>query len=317
MNGAAMKTIGQMVAAGSMVFCSAILASTMIAGLATAQSSGTSDDDLKMMALEGLRGADSSVAVPQLEKVLAGNGSDNLKKRALSILAHEDTPAAREAVARFARTQTNPTLQAEAIRQLGVAGSPDAMKTLSDIYASSTDAATKRSILRAFMTAGDKQRLLAAAQSEKDSSIRIEAIRLLGAMGSRDALVQLYKSEASDDGKILILRGLMTSESRDAISEIARNEASAEVRRAAIRDMGAMGRGTTSGAELVALYAKEKDPMVRKEILRALFVQEDAKDLIEVARKEPDSDLKVYAVRQLSLMRTKEAQDYMMEILNK
>src|ERR1019366_4894373 len=113
MNGAAMKTIGQMVAAGSMVFCSAILASTMIAGLATAQSSGTSDDDLKMMALEGLRGADSSVAVPQLEKVLAGNGSDNLKKRALSILAHEDTPAAREAVARFARTQTNPTLQTE------------------------------------------------------------------------------------------------------------------------------------------------------------------------------------------------------------
>jgi hypothetical protein len=46
-------------------------------------------------------------------------------------------------------------------------------------------------------------------------------------------------------------------------------------------------------------------------------MQDDAKDLVDVARKETDSDLKVYAVRQLSQMRSKEAQDYMMEILNK
>jgi HEAT repeat protein len=312
-NGAAMKTIRLAAVAAVM-----IMASTMTTGLAKAQqSSGVSDDDLKMMALDGLRGADASVAVPQLQKVLSGNGSDNLKRRALSILAHEDTPQAREAVASFARSQTNPSLQAEAIRQLGVSGNPDAMKTLSDIYAASADPSIKKSILRAFMTGGDKQHLLAAAQSEKDSSVRIEAIRLLGAMGSRDALVQLYKSEASDDGKIQILRGLMTSESRDAIGQIAMTEASVEVRKAAIRDIGSMGRGTQTGAELVSLYAKEKDPAVRKEILRALFVQEDAKDLVDVARKETDSDLKVYAVRQLSQMRTKEAQDYMMEILSK
>ncbi len=73
-------------------------------------------------------------------------------------------------------------LQAEAIRQLGAVGGPDAMKTLSDIYAASTDPAMKKSILRSFMVAGDKQRLLAAAQSEKDPSVRIEAIRLLDIM---------------------------------------------------------------------------------------------------------------------------------------
>ena len=308
-----MKTIRRMA-----VVAMAILCSTMMAGFTTAQSTGnTNDDEMKMMALDGLRGADASVAVPQLEKVLAGNGSDNLKKRALSILAHEDTPQAREVVARFAKSQSNPALQAEAIRQLGVTGNADAMKTLSDIYASSTDLSIKKSILRSFMVAGDKQRLLAAAQSEKDSSLRIEAIRLLGSMGSRDALIQLYKGESSDDGKIQILRGLMTSESRDAISQIAMTESSVEVRKAAIRDMGAMGRGSNSGAELVALYSKEKDPTVRKEILRALAMQDDAKDLIDVARKESDSDLKVYAVRQLSQMRSKEAQDYMMEILSK
>jgi HEAT repeat protein len=315
-----MKTIRLAVVAATM-----ILASTMTAGFARAQQSSgnagasgsTSDDEMKMMAIDGLRGADASVAVPQLEKVLAGNSSENLKRHALSILAHEDTAQAREVVARFAKSQTNPSLQAEAIRQLGVSGNSDAMKTLSDIYASSSDTSIKKSILRAFMTGGDKQRLLAAAQSEKDPNVRIEAIRLLGAMGSRDALMQLYKSESSDDGKIQILRGLMTSESRDAISQIAMTETSIEVRKAAIRDMGSMGRGTQSGPELVSLYGKEKDPTVRKEILRALAMQDDAKDLIDVARKESDSDLKVYAVRQLSQMRSKEAQDYMMEILSK
>jgi hypothetical protein len=75
--------------------------------------------------------------------------------------------------------------------------------------------------------------------------------------------------------------------------------------------------GEKSGAALSAMYAKEKDPAVRKEILRALFIQENAKALIAVARGETDPDLRVYAVRQLSLMKSKEAQDYMMEILNK
>jgi HEAT repeat protein len=307
-----MKTIRR-----TAVIATMILSSTMLVGFAHAQSANSSDDELKLMALDGLRSADASVAVPQLEKVLASNGSDSLKRRALSILAHEDTAQAREVLGRFAKSQTNSVLQAEAIRQLGVTGGQDALKTLSDIYAASNDAAIKRTILRAFMTAGDKQRLLAAAQSEKDSSVRIEAIRLLGGMGSRDALMQLYKSESSDDGKMQILRGLMTSESRDAISQIAMTEASVEVRKAAIRDMGSMGRGTATGAELVGLYSKEKDAAVRKEILRALAMQDDAKDLVNVARKETDSDLKVYAVRQLSQMRSKEAQDYMMEILNK
>jgi HEAT repeat protein len=312
-NGAAMKTIRWMAALTAMILCS-----TMSAGFASAQSAGAgSDDDMKMMALEGLRNADSAVAVPQIEKLLASDASINLKKRALTVLAREDTAQAREALGRIAKSQTDPALQAEAIRQLGVAGGSEAMKTLSDVYASSTDAAIKKTILRSFMVAGDKQALLAAAQTEKDPNVLIEAIRQLGAMGSRDSLVQLYKAESSDDVKVQILRGLMTSDSVEAISQIAMTDPSVELRKAAVRDMGSMGGGSKSGTELVGLYAKEKDVTVRKEILRALFVQEDAKDLIEVARKETDSDLKIYAVRQLSLMRSKEAQDYLMEILSK
>jgi hypothetical protein len=314
-NGAEMKTIRLAAMAAVMIFGTALVAGATFAQ--SANSAASSDDDMKLMALEGLQHADTSVAVPQIEKFLASNASINMKKRALSILARQDSTQAREALGRIAKSQTDPALQSEAIRQLGVSGGSDAMKTLSDIYASSTDAAIKKAILRSFMIAGDKQRLLAAAQSEKDPAVRAEAIRQLGAMGSRDALLQMYKSETSDEMKVQILRGLMISDSAEAISQIAATDSSVELRKAAVRDMGSMGRDSKSGAELVDLYSKEKDPTVRKEILRALFVQEDAKDLVSVARKETDSDLKVYAVRQLSLMHSKEAQDYMLEILNK
>jgi len=41
------------------------------------------------------------------------------------------------------------------------------------------------------------------------------------------------------------------------------------------------------------------------------------KALVDLARKEADPDLKVFAVRQLSTMKSKEATDYLVELLNK
>ena len=51
--------------------------------------------------------------------------------------------------------------------------------------------------------------------------------------------------------------------------------------------------------------------------VNALFLQQDPKPLIELARKETDPGLKKDIVSRLSMMKSKEATDYMMEILNK
>jgi hypothetical protein len=48
-----------------------------------------------------------------------------------------------------------------------------------------------------------------------------------------------------------------------------------------------------------------------------LFVQNNASAMIEIARKETDMNLKKFVVNQLAVMHSKEATDYMMEILNK
>jgi hypothetical protein len=68
---------------------------------------------------------------------------------------------------------------------------------------------------------------------------------------------------------------------------------------------------------MVTLYTGESDKNLKREMLRSLRAQGAAKQLVDIARKETDPGLKQEAVRELSNMHSKEAQDYMMELLNK
>ena len=54
-----------------------------------------------------------------------------------------------------------------------------------------------------------------------------------------------------------------------------------------------------------------------EEAAQALFLAGDSHDLVELARAEKDPGIKQSIVQQLSLMHSKEATDYMLEILNK
>ena len=66
----------------------------------------------------------------------------------------------------------------------------------------------KRRILRAFMVAGEKDRLLAAAQAEQVAELRAEAVRQLGVMGADDELWQLYQKETAVEVKKRIIQAM-------------------------------------------------------------------------------------------------------------
>ena len=46
-------------------------------------------------------------------------------------------------------------------------------------------------------------------------------------------------------------------------------------------------------------------------------MQQNAKALVDIARKETDPNMKREVVQRLAMMKSKEATDYMMEVLNK
>ncbi len=216
------------------------------------------DEDLKLLAIQGLQHSDPAQSVPMLEKFLQGSQSPRLKERALFVLAQSNTPRARQVLTSIARGATNPDLQRKAIQYLGVNSSPDNRQVLNEIYSSSNDVEMKRQILQAFFVGGDAARLI----------------------------------------------------------EIATNEQNPDLRRAAVRQLGPMGSQRTSDA-LVTIYTRQTDPDIKRAAIEGLFIQNNAEALVSLARKESDRELQRRIVQQLSLMQSKVAIDYMMELLNK
>jgi HEAT repeat protein len=274
------------------------------------------DEDLKLMALNGLLNTDSERALPLLEKFLTGSGnSSRLRERALFVLSQSDSPRAREIVVRIARGQQSPDMQETAIRYLGLFGGDASKQALAELYASSSDMSVKKAVLQSFMVSGQKARVLAAARGEKSEELRKSAIHLLGVMGAQPELWEMYQAEPSVEVKKSILHAMFVGGGSERLTEVARSEKDPELRKAAIHSLGVMGDKT--GPLLVSMYASEPDRDIRRQILHALFVQGNVKALIQIARTEKDPELRKEAVSHLSHMGSKEATDFLVELLNK
>src|SRR3989441_6743640 len=275
-----------------------------------------SDEELKMLAIQGLMNSDSERAMPLLEKVINGSASPREKSKALFVLAQNGSPQAREILGKIARGQSNPELQRKAVEYLGLFGGAESRKTLAEVYASSGDASVKHAILRSYMIGGDHERLFAAAKGEKDESLRREAIRQLGLVHGTSELEQLYQTETSSDVRREILQAFFLAGDAQKLVQAAQSEKDPEVRRAAIRNLGLI-HSDDSAKALQTIYSKESDRGLRGEVLNAYFLQGNAAAIVAIARSEKDPELRKVAVQKMSLRHSTEATDYLMELLKK
>ena len=275
---------------------------------------GESNCELKLLAINGLQQMDPERAVPMLEKMLHGGDCPKLRSQALFVLAQSNSPQARQVIARAARNDADPELQRKAVQSLGTFSGEWGRQQLAEVYASTSSVELKKRILNALMISGDRARILAAAKGEKDPALRAEAIQQLGVMGATGDIWELYTTETSTDVKKRILQAMFIAGDRDHMVQLAKAEKDPQLRIAAIRNLGMMGDKT--GDALQSLYA-ENNRDVKKAVIQALFISNNAHSLVELARKETDPEMKKDIVRQLSLMQSKEATDYMLEILNK
>ncbi len=273
-----------------------------------------SDQELKLLALRGIMQSDPDRGLPLIEKMLAGTDPVKLKEQALFVLSQSGSPQARQAITSIAKGGANPDLQLRAIRYLGVMGGDENRQTLADVYASSTDTGVKRAIMRSFMVSGDRARLLSLAKGEKDPSLRGDAVQQLGVMGAHAELSELYRTETSKDVKKRILQAMFVGGDADKLIELAKTESDPELRRAAVRDLGIMGANRTGDA-LQAIYASDAPPEIRQAAIEGLFIQNNAHALVALARAERNPAMKKAIVSRLSLMHSKEATDYLLELL--
>ena len=271
------------------------------------------DEELKLMALNGLMNSDPERATPLLEKLLHSSQSPKIKERALFVLAQSGSSSARKLVVQMAKGGSNPDLQMKAVNYLGVMG---ATHELGEVYGATNDTAVKRAVLHALMVSGAKDQLLGAAKGEKNPDLRHVAINQLGVLGAHAELWQLYQVEPSLEIKREIVNALFVGGAADKLLEVARTAKEPELRRDAISRLGNLDSHRTGDA-LASMYSSESDTGIRKQIVRALFVQGNGHAMVEIARKETDIDLKKEIVRCLSNMQSKEGTEYLLELLNK
>ncbi|HWA95051.1 MAG TPA: HEAT repeat domain-containing protein [Terracidiphilus sp.] len=276
------------------------------------------DEELKLLALNALMQQDQAQAIPILQKILSGKQSEQLKSRALFVLAQSQSPQAQTLITQIAEGQSNPALQVKAIRMLAVAKGRGASATLASIYQRSSDVQVKKEILRSYLITGDSSKLLEVSRQETNPELVKTAVQTLGAMGASADLLTMYRASNSTEAKADIINALIASGAKGVASlqQIASTEQDAELRRKAIRNLGISG-GMSAAPTLVSMYEKSSDAGTKRAAAQALFLANDAHDLVTLARGEKDAEMKGFLVQQLSLMHSPEATTYMLEILNK
>jgi hypothetical protein len=207
------------------------------------------NDDIKLLAINGLMNADAERAIPLVEGILKGNVAPNVKDRALFVLAENKSSRAQQVLVDYAKGSGNPDLQLRAIQYVGTSGTKESQQILLGIYSSSTDARVKNTILQALMSSHANDALMNIAKSEKDASLRDSAIRYMVSNKSApvDGLLDLYASSDAQ-AKRAIVDGFMSR-----------------------RD----------GKTLVDLARKETDPAMKKYIVERLSTMHDNKDAMD------------------------------------
>jgi hypothetical protein len=147
------------------------------------------DDELKLLALNGLMQSDPDRAFPILENLLKSAQSPKLKDRTLFVLAENNSPRAQQLLEKVARGNANPDLQVRAILYIGEvrAKQPNGSQLLEEVYGGTADAQVKKAVINALSRRRDAKALVDVGRREKDPELKKDIVRRLVDLKSPDA----------------------------------------------------------------------------------------------------------------------------------
>ena len=215
-------------------------------------------------------------------------------------------------------SQTDEDLKLLALRGLMQSDPDRAVPMIEQVLSGSSSVKVKENalfVLSQSRSTRTRDILANIAKGGANPDLQLKAIRYLGVMngpGNDQVLEDAYRSTSDETVKRAIIRSFMASGNRTRLASIAGDtNSSPALRSEAVQQLGAM----RASDELVRLYGRESSQDVKKRIIQGLFVSRDAAKLVELAKAEKDMELKKEIVSKLSLMKSKEATDYLVELL--
>jgi len=156
----------------------------------------TTEDDIKILALNGLMKQDPAKALPLLRDILRSDKSVEVKRQALFVLSRSKDPQAQTIVTEVATSNADPKLQTAAIEIMAVGRGKDAGPALVQIYRSSTDPDVKRAAENGLFISHDAPHLVELARAEKDLNRKRDIVSQLALMKdpvATDYMLELLK----------------------------------------------------------------------------------------------------------------------------
>jgi HEAT repeat protein len=161
-----------------------------------------------------------------------------------------------------------------------------------------------------------RQIVMQYAKGGTNPDAQLRAIEYLGTFRSDESsqtLGEVYAATTDPVVKRTVIRGLMVARAKDRLVQIAKSDPDVNMRREAIQYLG----GMQSEVELADLYKTESSVELKRNIIQSLFARQAAKQLVDLARTETNVDLKREIVRMLTMIKSKDAADYLEDLIKK
>jgi tetratricopeptide (TPR) repeat protein len=275
----------------------------------------TSDEELKLIALNSVVKSDPDRGIPMVEQILKGTASPRMKERALFVLAQSASPRAKALLADVARGKGNPDMQLKALDYLGAfRGGPD-IPLLVDVYKTTSDIDVKKRVIRSLGMAG--RRGIGYAYG-------------LGSGFGGDGLFEAYGqaaeafSHAMDEARAALDRAKIDidksaapqDQNERARVEIEKAKTQIERQRAVgvEREKTREATAEEAGDALWQLYQGESSIELRREILRNLRFTSQSDHLLQIVRAETNPLLRQSAVQGLIVDRTPQSAEMMLSL---
>ena len=196
------------------------------------------DADLRIQALGALMKTDAEKVVPLLGQIAFESDNPGPAMRAVFMLAQSSLPTARETVVRVAMTGPEP-VRIAAVRDLGRFGGPETSKDLLNVYTTANEP-VRLQIVKALGERADGVALLQIVESEKDGTLRFNAIAGLGQAGGAEKLARMYRT-ASLPRKRPIIVGLFRARADVELIQICDAEPDPSLRNEALERLRLLG----------------------------------------------------------------------------
>ncbi len=276
------------------------------------------DEELKLIALNGLMMRDPDSAIPLIEKLLTGSASPKLKERGLFVLAQSASPRARTLLAEIAKGKGNPDLQLKALDYLGAFGSGPDVPLLVDVYKTTGDVDVKKRVIRSLGETGRRgvvfggydafDYTLAGNMALDEARARLERAAADIERARAQAEAERVRVMADAERRSAAAAGGVTAREAANIVRVAPPAASAE------REKAREAKAKEAADALWQLYATEPSVDLKREILTTCATHRRSTGCSRSRRSDNNPDLRRAAVQGLLSDRMPKAADLMLAL---